>query len=201
MFWSLLFDLLLCVIGAVVFMVTKRTLFIYSLFYIPTCVFAFLFTAMVGIIFFRRQYYLDKSKLLVFIGFALSFPAVAVLMILVYTPGLYRQYAANIGFLPMLLCFEISLMSAFSLSLKKTESLKRDLYVKTGDKDRLFLERCAYFGLSDREAQITKLLIGGNDAKKIAQILGISYHTVRNIRRKIYEKTGADSIGVLINRF
>ncbi len=61
---------------------------------------------------------------------------------------------------------------------------------------RLVLERFAHqnaapkddYGLSTRECEILELMVKGLIKKEIAQQIGVSYHTVNNHLRSIYEK-------------
>ena len=47
--------------------------------------------------------------------------------------------------------------------------------------------------LSAREVEIVQCLLAGYSSQEVADILGISFHTVRTHIRNIYQKTGAAS--------
>jgi len=54
------------------------------------------------------------------------------------------------------------------------------------------------FGLVGREAQITELVCKGMQNPEIAQLLGISRHTVRNILANVFRKLGASTRSELV---
>ncbi len=56
------------------------------------------------------------------------------------------------------------------------------------------------YGISDREKQILKLLVDGLSYKMIADIEGISYHTVNSHVRNIYEKLHVQGIGEAVSK-
>jgi DNA-binding CsgD family transcriptional regulator len=56
--------------------------------------------------------------------------------------------------------------------------------------DPLSAARLASFGLSEREAEVTRLLIDGRSAGEIGEELVISVHTARNHIAHVYEKLG-----------
>lgn len=55
--------------------------------------------------------------------------------------------------------------------------------------------------LTRRESQVASLLVQGLDNDMIAEQLGIGSGTVRNHRKRLYAKLGADSQGALFARF
>jgi DNA-binding CsgD family transcriptional regulator len=55
--------------------------------------------------------------------------------------------------------------------------------------------------LSPREMQITGLLLQGNDSRQIALHLGISRHTVKDHRKRIFRKLGIGTLAQLFARF
>jgi len=56
------------------------------------------------------------------------------------------------------------------------------------------------YGISAREKQILKLLVDGLSYKMIADLEGISYHTVNSHVRNIYDKLHVHSIGEAVSK-
>ncbi len=65
----------------------------------------------------------------------------------------------------------------------------RDVHMRE-QTDPLSKPRLAALGLTDREAEVTRLLIEGRSASDIADALTISVHTARNHIAHVYEKLG-----------
>jgi DNA-binding CsgD family transcriptional regulator len=58
----------------------------------------------------------------------------------------------------------------------------------------------AAYGLSDREQEIARLVLGGAATSEIAHVLQISPHTVQQHLKAIFEKTGVRSRRELVTR-
>jgi DNA-binding CsgD family transcriptional regulator len=56
------------------------------------------------------------------------------------------------------------------------------------------------YGLSEREAQVTRLCLRGDSTKEIAQALHVSAYTVQDHFKSIFAKTGARSRGQLVGQ-
>lgn len=66
------------------------------------------------------------------------------------------------------------------------------------------LERSALYarvvGLSERESEVLRHLVGGSDTRELAERLFVSEHTVQDHCKSIFAKTGVNSRRVLIAR-
>lgn len=51
--------------------------------------------------------------------------------------------------------------------------------------------------LTQREKQITRLVINGHTNKQVAKILGVKYSTIRKHRENIYQKRGVNNLAQL----
>ena len=56
------------------------------------------------------------------------------------------------------------------------------------------------YGLTEREKTVHKALVEGKSYKMIAELMGISYHTVNSHVRKIYDKLQVHSAGEAVNK-
>lgn len=56
------------------------------------------------------------------------------------------------------------------------------------------------YGLTEREKTVLKALVEGKSYKMIAELMGISYHTVNSHVRKIYDKLQVHSAGEAVNK-
>jgi DNA-binding CsgD family transcriptional regulator len=102
-----------------------------------------------------------------------------------------------------MILFEIGLINKFKISEKKIRILENEIQKTQNDNtfELQFMDICEKCKLTDRETQITKLMINGNDAKQISINLGISYNTVRNFKQKIYDKLNVQNTIELFNTF
>jgi len=62
------------------------------------------------------------------------------------------------------------------------------------------LSTLSYSNLSDRETQVTLLLLGGKSLPQIAKQLNVTHHTVTTYKRQIYEKLEVHSRSELMQR-
>jgi two-component system, LuxR family, response regulator FixJ len=86
---------------------------------------------------------------------------------------------------------EQQLLDSINEALQRDAAARRAAGVRTG-----FAERQAT--LTDREREVTALVVKGLSSKVIAQTLGISYRTVELHRSHILEKLGVRSVAELI---
>jgi DNA-binding CsgD family transcriptional regulator len=56
------------------------------------------------------------------------------------------------------------------------------------------------YGLTEREQQITRLVLGGDSTTQIAESLVVSPHTVQQHLKNIFEKTGVRSRRELVGK-
>ena len=71
----------------------------------------------------------------------------------------------------------------------------RDPSASIPDSDRMLAKR---FGLTPAERRIALLLAAGSSPRQIAETVGVSYNTVRNHLKKIYDKCGVRRQGELV---
>jgi DNA-binding CsgD family transcriptional regulator len=64
--------------------------------------------------------------------------------------------------------------------------------------DPLSAARLGRLGLSEREAEVMRLLVEGRSAAEVAEVLSISVHTARNHVARIYEKLGVSTRGAAV---
>lgn len=68
------------------------------------------------------------------------------------------------------------------------------------DERRVIQEACTRAGLSDREAEVARLICAGHSNVQIGQELGITFRTVENHLRSTYIKMGVHSRTQLVSR-
>ena len=68
-----------------------------------------------------------------------------------------------------------------------------------GPREAAWLNATAY-GLSSREEEVVKLIVGGASTKQISQTLYITEYTVQNHLQNVFEKVGVRSRRALVKR-
>ena len=88
------------------------------------------------------------------------------------------------------------------LWLKRNRDERRSRELKTIlDKELLFSQKCAEYGLSAREIDVLRLILAGHTYRSAADILFISENTVDAHLRNIYSKTGVKNKVELVVKF
>src|SRR5512135_2714346 len=88
----------------------------------------------------------------------------------------------------------MSLLGPFRRRAGRTDPLR----VENGDAFSAILEK---YGITDREAEIIRLLLEGKDNKAITEALFISDHTVKNHIHHVYQKLGISNRIQLVQCF
>lgn len=75
------------------------------------------------------------------------------------------------------------------------ESTKQLLFKRVASGKK---KRASSFSLTSREKEILKLIANGKNVDEIAQILNISFHTVKNHKKNMQKKTGCNNSPAMV---
>lgn len=78
---------------------------------------------------------------------------------------------------------------------RKAEEQRRAL-----TREMLFLTNCGEFGISDREAEVVRLILEGKTYKEVGEVLFISEKTVDAHMQHVYGKVGVRTRLALLNK-
>jgi DNA-binding CsgD family transcriptional regulator len=190
-------------IAIVIFSVTKNYFYQKIIFYIPLSVGLFVFIILFLYNFIRLNQYKVKEKNLFLIGILLFIMTQIPAAIIKWSVNQDTDHIFLITAIPIMIMFEIALINKYRITERRIRLLEDEMISRQNDKsfELLFDKIGDEFKLTERERQIIKLLIKGNEAKDISKDLGIAYNTVRNFKQKIYEKLKVRNTIELINLF
>jgi DNA-binding CsgD family transcriptional regulator len=180
----------LCLVATALGYASGRLALSRYLFYVPMGLGLMAYSFVMVRAFIREGAYKSREKLVMLAGFGLSLPCACALVLAYRHPTLTGwPRVSYLGFLPMIACFEYALLSGYVGDVDDVARLRAKSSGARG-----FAES---YGLTEREAEVAELLCEGLEAKEIASRLGIAYNTVRNLKQRVYEKSGAHGVADL----
>jgi DNA-binding CsgD family transcriptional regulator len=84
--------------------------------------------------------------------------------------------------------------------LVSTGSRRVAVIIEPAHPARIFPLLMSAYGLTERERDVTRLILGGNSTSQIAGHLFVSQHTVQQHLKSIFDKTGVRSRRDLVGR-
>jgi DNA-binding CsgD family transcriptional regulator len=200
---SLSFTFILCIISMIFYQIKKDYIYQILIFYSPLSLGLLIFIVFILYYFFKLKQYKEKQKTYFLISVFLFMTTQIPISIIKWSINQDNNHIFLFAAVPIMILFEIGLINNFKNTERKIRSLEREIAKLENDKsfELVFNNKCDNSSMTDREKQITRLLIEGKEAKEISNELDIAYNTVRNFKQKIYFKLNVKNTIELLNAF